>query len=527
MKAALLWILALSTVLHSAPSPSADTLVREGLALARSGRLAEAESTLRRGLTEYPHDERFPLELAGLAYRQKDLGRARKLLHSALRLKPADAYANQFLGSLYLLEGNLAASLRYWNRVGHPVVGDIRFVPAPQLDDVQLARLPAVSTGQVLTSQRLNQTETNLRELGIFADVRFRLTPRADQRYDFAVETEPRGQGGGRWWWRLFPYARSLPYQAVNVDVFNIRRSALNVTSLWRWDGEKRRFAADVTGRATASVGYRFGADMREERWDLRRTWYGDSAAAARNVNLRKLEVGAEALFRIGDTARWSSGLYVSGRHYRPGVGAAGDEFSDGWLVEMRNRLEGNLASWPELRIRLDGWGLLRTGRFISGPGEARFTSPSAGVHGQWFPPSRGEKYEVNVLVQAGGVFGRVPLDEMYMLGMERDNSLWLRGHVGTREGRKGNAPLGTQFFLWNSDVQRELWRGLFLRVQAGPFFDVGGTRDPGKRFGSRGLLYDTGLQITLRTIRGIRISAVYGRDLRDGRPAFYTSVSR
>ena len=28
--------------------------------------------------------------------------------------------------------------------------------------------------------------------------------------------------------------------------------------------------------------------------------------------------------------------------------------------------------------------------------------------------------------------------DELFELGMERDNDLWLRGHVGTRDGRKG-----------------------------------------------------------------------------------------
>ena len=61
-------------------------------------------------------------------------------------------------------------------------------------------------------------------------------------------------------------------------------------------------------------------------------------------------------------------------------------------------------------------------------------------------------------------------------------------------------------------------WRVLFLRVRAGPFFDMGATRDPGGRLGSRGLLYDAGLQVTLHTVRGIRISALYGRDLREGR---------
>jgi hypothetical protein len=527
VRAALVWWLAISTAVYAQVVPAADAVVREAVALARAGRLDEAASKLREGRTRYPEDARFPLELAGLAYRDKELRRARELLHSALRLKPQDSYGNEFLGSLYLLDANLPAALKYWNRVGKPVVGKVGFVPALRLDPVLLARLPAVSSGQVLTLRRLARTEAAMRDSGIFADMRFRLTPQTDQLYDFTIETEPREQaGGGRWWWRLLPYLRSVPYQAVNADVFNIGENATNVTSLWRWDPEKRRIAAEVSGPATTTVRYRLMVDARDERWDLRRTYQGDSDPLS-GVVLRKAEAGGDAMFRIGDTARWVSGVFVSNREYRHGASDGGPLFAGGWLAEMRNRLEGTLAFWPERRMRVDGWAALRTGRFIGDDGVSRFVAPSAGVHAHWVPPARGEKYEVNVSARLGGVYGRAPLDEMYTLGMERDNPLWLRGHVGTRDGRKGNAPLGSQFLLVNSDVQRELWRVLFLRVQAGPFFDVGGTRDPENRFGSRGLLYDAGLQVTVRTLRGIRISAVYGRDLRDGRPAFYTAVIR
>lgn len=526
VRTALIGLLAISTGVFAQALPGADQLIREGLTLARAGRLNEAESLLRDGRNAYPGDERFPLELAGLAYRRKEFRSARELLHSALKLKPQDSYGNQFLGSIYLLDGNLAAALRYWNRVGQPVIGTVRFVPPPRLDTLLLTRLPAVSAGQVLTLRRLARTGAALSDLGIFAEIGFRLTPAADGQYDFTIETEPRGQTGGRWWWRLLPYLRSLPYHAVNADFINIGGSATNIMSLWRWDSEKRRIAAEVSGQATSTARYRLTVDARAERWDLRRTYRGGSGGPS-GLLLRKVEAGAEAVFRTGDTARWSSGVFVSDREYRFAVGVGREPFEGGWLAELRNRMEGTLGLWPERRIRLDGWAALRTGRFISGAGTSRFVSPSAGLNGHWYPQARGEKYEVNVQARAGGVYGRLPLDEMYMLGLERDNPLWLRGHVGTRDGRKGNAPLGSQFVLVNSELQRDLWRVLFLRVQAGPFFDVGATRDPRGYFGSNGLLYDAGLAVTLRTVRGIRISAVYGRDLRDGRPAFYTAVSR
>lgn len=521
----MLWALASITALAQVSS-EADRIVRDGRELARQGRLAEAEARLREGRAEYPKDARFSLELAGASYLRKDLAGARGYLHSALRLEPRNAYGNEFLGSLYLLEGNLSAALRYWNRIGQPVVGAVLFAPPLQLEPVMLARLPAVSAGQVLTEARLARTEASLRGLGIFADLRFRLDARADRRYNFTIQTEPLERPGGRWWWQALPYLRSLPYSAVNVDFFNIGKKATNFTSLWRWDAQKRRVASELSGQATASVRYRVALDAREERWDLRRTYQGDSDALS-GVGLRSIVGGGEAIVPLGDTMRWTSGLFVSGRKVSNTGNEGGSGFAGGWLAEMRNRLEGSVALWPEQRLRVDGWAALRSGRFLSGAGSSRFVSPSGGLRAQWFPQARADRYEVNLQARAGGAYGRVPLDEMFLLGMERDNPLWLRGHVGTRGGRKGNAPLGSEFFLVNADLQREIWRVLFLRVQAGPFFDLGATRDPAGRFGSRGLLYDAGLQVTLHTMRGIRISAVYGRDLRNGRPAIYTAVSR
>ncbi len=65
-----------------------------------------------------------------------------------------------------------------------------------------------------------------------------------------------------------------------------------------------------------------------------------------------------------------------------------------------------------------------------------------------WLPTARGDDYETLVRVRAGKTFGDLPFDELFMLGLERDNDLWLRGHIGTRDGRKGSAPLGKDYFL-------------------------------------------------------------------------------
>src|SRR5687767_8058026 len=93
-----------------------------GIALARLGRWDDAERTLSQGLGQQPGDKRFPLELAGVYFKQKKYSAAAKYLRRSLRLDPSDSYANDFLASVYLLQGNLAAALKYWNFVSKPLI---------------------------------------------------------------------------------------------------------------------------------------------------------------------------------------------------------------------------------------------------------------------------------------------------------------------------------------------------------------------------------------------------------------------
>ena len=112
------------------------------------------------------------------------------------------------------------------------------------------------------------------------------------------------------------------------------------------------------------------------------------------------------------------------------------------------------------------------------------------------------------------------------MTAMERDNDLWLRGHVGTQDGRKGAAPMGNRFVVAQTQIARRILRVPFLRVDAGPFIDTGNVGGV-PALGSRGWLYDTGVQAILTTLGGFRLSVVYGYDIRGGTNVLYTTVSR
>src|SRR5689334_2434650 len=155
------------------------------MSLARLGNPQDASKALAAGYAKSPLDKRFPTELAGLAFERKDFSAAKTYLFSALRLDPRDAYANDFLGSLYFLEHNLEAALRYWNRIGKPRVEQIRMEPDIAGNPLLIHRAFAMTPAAILELDQLRTTNATLGLLGLRGGYGFELEPRQeDQRFD-------------------------------------------------------------------------------------------------------------------------------------------------------------------------------------------------------------------------------------------------------------------------------------------------------------------------------------------------------
>jgi hypothetical protein len=139
----------------------------------------------------------------------------------------------------------------------------------------------------------------------------------------------------------------------------------------------------------------------------------------------------------------------------------------------------------------------------------------------RWFPSPDSNRWEVTQEVRGGGLLGASPFDELFMLGVERDNSLWLRGDIGVRDGRKGSAPLGTRYLLANSDLRRHIYSNGLIHIQAGPLFDVGRTGAPTASLATSQWLFDTGVEARI-TVLGTAVVLTWGHDLRTGHNAFF-----
>lgn len=529
------------------PAASADGDFYRGLALAKLQRWSEARAAFAAGERKDPNDERFPVELAGVAYEQKDFRLTERQLRRALQLKPNDAYALNFLATIYLLRGNIEAALVYWNREERPRVHEIKALPEPQLRAELFSRAFAFAPLSTLKLGQFETTQARLDNLGIFALSRWEMIPvegaaanssnaSSANTFDVAFHSVQRDGFGPNKWAAALSILRGLPYETVYPEYDNAFRDAVNFTSLVRFDSQTERVYAQMSGPVQRRPQWRASTwvDGRNEHWNISRTFSG-AATPISNLKLRKIEAGAG--FRSVQSGRWNweTAASFARRDFQVQSGetvsslspTASAFFTNGNSLELSGRSNYRLLSIPQDRLTVDTSASATIGRFFAAPlGAYEEAGGSIGL--DWLPKEQGDDWEMLSRLRAGGTFGAVPFDDLFTLGVERDdNNLWLRGISATHGGRKGNSPMGRDYVLWNSEIDKIVYNGALFQVRVGPLFDAGRIWDASGLFGSRGWLWDPGAQVKFRVLDTFEVVFSYGHDMRSGENAFFGGTER
>lgn len=517
----------------SATGRSAEVNYYYGVALAHLGRLEDAHQALLAASYQRRGDQRFLIELAGVAYKQKSYSEAQGYLRKALRLDPRDRYANDFMATLYFLRGNIEAALKYWNRVQKPTIERVGVEPSLRVDPTLLDHAFAFSAASNLRLDDLLATDARLSNLDIFPSYRLDLQALPDGDFDAVLHAVERNGWGDTKLQSLLRFFSGLPYQEVHPEYFNAAGKAMNIAALLRWDAQKRRLRADFSGPGVFPRGddpkwrYRVGLDLRSENWELRRSFTGPSPILGA-LNLRREAFGVDVSRLVGARLRWLLGAELSRRDYRSilaGPALTPQLLLKGYQLKQTSLLDYELLRIPEHRFTVSSGLAAEAGRLWSQPAHS-FTKLQGTLRTRWLPRARDDDYEVEWRLRGGKTFGRLPFDELYMLGLERDNDLALGGHIGTRDGRKGSAPLGTNYELSNLETGKNIFSNGLVKFKLGPFIDIGKISGGAAALSSGGWLIDAGVQAKV-SVLGVGLALSYGRDLRAGHGAFYSSLPR
>ena len=505
-----------------------------GLALAHLQQWPQARAALVAGSRQCPRQKRFPIELAGIAFERKFYAEAAAWLRKGLKLDPGDSYADNFAGTVYLLMGNLNAALKYWNRAGKPYVADLRFNPELRVQRLILDRAFVFSPAAVLHRDDLAATEARLRGLGIFPAYNIALRARPDGSFDadfYAMERD--GFGNSRLQALVSTFAGAA-YETIYPSYFNIGGSATNIQALLRWDAQKRRAWISLSAPLFARPQLRsqISADARNENWAIRQSFTGPAPTLG-SLNLQRQSFAGSVTSFTSGRLQWSTGAELSHRSYRnvvDGTALTPALVPSGFELKPLASVEDKLLDIPERRFTLTGGASGEFARLWPNshlPDAPRhFGKLQASAVAHWFPQAQGDRHEAQQSFRAGRIFGRTPFDELFILGVERDNDLWIRGQIGTRDGRKGSSPVGSDYFLSNTDFFRRIYSNGLFAVKLGPLLDIGRMGAPTGGLSTTKWMVDTGVEATL-TVLGTSVVLTYGRDLRSGSNAFYGTAAQ
>lgn len=495
-----------------------------GMALAHLERWSQARAALLAGARCRPREERFPVELAGVAFEQKRYPEAAAWLRRALKLDAKDEYANNFAGTVYYLMGNVPAALHYWNRVGKPYISDLDFDAQLRIRRLLVDRAFAFSPAAVLGEPQWETTEARLAGLGIFPTWNIALNARPDGAFDAGFHAMELDGFGATPLQAMVSTFSGLPYATIYPSYDNIGRSAMNLDSLLRWDEQKRRGWISLSAplRNLPARRWQLFADVRDENWAIRRSFTGNAPVLG-SLNMEWQQAGASVNSFTSGRFTWTLNGEVSHRSFRSvfqGSALDAQLVQPGYALQFGAGVQGRPLDIPERRFTLTTGASAEVGRLWSSPPHL-FGKLQTSARAHWFPQAQGDKWEVSQQLRVGSLFGSAPFDQLFMLGVERDNDLWLRGHIGTRDGRKGSAPLGNRYLLANSDLYRRFYGNGLITVQAGPLFDIGRMGAPLSGLTTDQWLFDTGIEARL-TVLGTHVVLTWGHDLRTGNNAFF-----
>lgn len=397
----------------------------------------------------------------------------------------------------------------------------------PRVSAALLDRAFAFSSAATLPLPALLDTQARVGGLGIFPRFHFDLRAQKDGKFNVVFRSQELDGFGQTRLEALFLFCRGLPFSTVNPEYYNFRHHAANFVSLYRWDAQKRRLHAEFTSpfEDSAKYSYHLLTDLRDEDWIVRNSFTGPAPPLA-SLNLRREQLGFGLASFASGRWNWSAGADVSHRDFRsimPATVLTPELLAKGYELKQRAQLGAALWRVPEHRFTADAGVSSQAARLWSRNEES--SEKIQGLLGwHWLPQPEGDDYEMRQQVRAGKTFGQIPFDELFMLGLERDNDLPMRAHIGTRDGRKGSAPLGRNYFLSNWEADKNLYENGIVEAKTGPFLDIGKITDPIAALGSHEWLFDIGAQAKLRVFgRGVVFS--YGKDLRSGNNAFYVTV--
>ena len=318
-------------------------------------------------------------------------------------------------------KGNLEAALKYWNRVGKPAVEDVREDPELRIDPALLDSAFAFSPAATLRLPQFLDTNARVHGLGVFPQYKFDLNARDDGKFDVVFRARELNGFGKAYGRSCFLFFRGIPFQGVEPGYYNWRGQAIDFESLFRWDAQKRRIFAQLSGPWEWRSEIPLGSPNRFAQRELGGAQRLCRAGAGAGQLQYAHGSGGLRVRRLMPAGGWSwmAGGAVSHRDFRnaaPDTALTPAMLDAGYELTQQARMTDVLWRVPERHFLVTAGAGSTAARLWSPHAEA-FEKFTGTVGWNWFPQPQGDDYAMRQSLRAGRIFGQAPLDELFHPG--------------------------------------------------------------------------------------------------------------
>jgi hypothetical protein len=510
-----------------ADRPTVDAYLLLGTAYSNMKEFDKAEDVLKEGSERFSTDPRLLNALGDLYLANNDVDAAKSALRRALQVDSKNNYASDLLATIDMSQGEVQSALRSWNKAGRPVIDDILHNYYLEFGSWVVRKAVAFHPTGVLRYSEWKTTEARLFETDNFANVGLEIepTPVPDQ-YNAVVRTTSKTNSLGDF---AFNLLKGAPIQTSYVDVWNIGNSGINFNANYRWQAVRRR----LEGQLKIPVPFpgllflELGNEWRREQWNVSPNVLPQYLGVARflyDANILGIQLKQIPHYRFdigGGFQYWN----------RAASGNLPPVLATNSLNVGKFNVQSNIRLFDrryQNSLHLEGFAA-RQGLV----GDINFSGGVAQLNNR-IELSRDNRAYFDFMLKGGTSRGNLPVEDYFVLGIDRVTRNPLRGHAACDHGVCGRGPMGTDFVLVNTDVERRIatvpffntFNIPFVTVKWEVFLDGAKTWDRNHIFKEGKLWIDTGGGIRLET-PAQSFNLVYGRSLRDGTAVFMAYVER
>ncbi len=253
-----------------------DALVHEGVALAGSGDLTQAEDRLVTATVMCPNSAGGWRELAGLRFVQSRWHDASTLAAHAVGVDAHDNHAWELLGASRYLDDDPDGALVAWNHLGQPMLDVITIHGADRTRQPVIANVLDLPPHTVITAAHWARARRRLADLPAVSSTRLSYRPLDNGQIDVDVSVvEPSEVPSGVVGLGALG-VESLIQEEISVPVSDLTGSGDVWTMAFRWPSARRRVLFDL---ATPAPGPLPGIADVQGMWERQSYAIGNAGA--------------------------------------------------------------------------------------------------------------------------------------------------------------------------------------------------------------------------------------------------------